>query len=77
MTLTTCNIRNYSIYLFNDLLIAYFEYVGSDYDVDKAKIAADPSTQDWWEHTDPCQVPVPTAAPGATWADLWEVWHLD
>ena len=37
--ITACNIRNYSIYLKDGLLFTYFEYVGSDYDADMAKMA--------------------------------------
>jgi L-rhamnose mutarotase len=32
-----CNIRNYSIYLKDDLLFGYFEYHGADYAADMAK----------------------------------------
>ena len=37
-----CNIRNYSIFHKDDMLFAYFEYVGDDFDADMAKMAADP-----------------------------------
>jgi L-rhamnose mutarotase len=47
-TIQECNIRNYSIFRYNDLLLAYFEYVGDDYASDMAKMAADPHTQEWW-----------------------------
>ena len=47
-----CNIRNYSIYLKDDLLFGYFEYHGTDYAADTAKMAADPKTQDWWAYYD-------------------------
>ena len=35
------NIRNYSIYLKDDLLFGYFEYHGSDYAADMARMGAD------------------------------------
>lgn len=53
-TITDCNLRNYSIYIYDDLVFAYFEYVGQDYDADMAKMAEDPITQEWWKHTKPC-----------------------
>ena len=53
-TISECNIQNYSIFLKGRDLFAYFEYVGSDYDADMAKMAADPVTQEWWTHTKPC-----------------------
>ena len=40
------NIQNYSIYRYGELLFSYFEYVGSDFDADMAKMAADPKTQE-------------------------------
>lgn len=52
--ISKCNIRNYSIYQMGRDLFAYFEYVGSDYDADMAKMAADPATLEWWTHTKPC-----------------------
>jgi L-rhamnose mutarotase len=43
-----CNIRNYSIYLKDGFLFSYFEYHGSDFAADMARMAADPTTQKWW-----------------------------
>ena len=42
------NIRNYSIFLRDGILFAYFEYVGSDFDADMRAMAADPETRRWW-----------------------------
>ena len=41
-----CNIRNYSIYMDDGFLFAYYEYVGPDFASDMARMAADPKTQD-------------------------------
>ena len=76
-TLTACNIRNYTIWLLDDLLFASFEYVGDDYAADMARIAADPDTQRWWQLTDPCQERLPGTPEGQQWTTLPEVWHLD
>ncbi|TIM48453.1 MAG: L-rhamnose mutarotase [Mesorhizobium sp.] len=48
--ISACNIRNYSIYLKEPehLLFSTFEYHGTDYAADMAKMAADPKTQEWW-----------------------------
>lgn len=75
--LTASNISNYSIFIRDDLLIAYFEYIGDDIERDLALVADDPATQRWWTLTDPCQVPIAGAQPGAIWSDAEEVWHLD
>ena len=71
------NIRNYTIFLRDGLLFAYFEYTGTDYQADMAAMAADPRTQQWWKLTDPCQRPVHSAAEGEWWAPLEEVFHTD
>ena len=44
-TIRACNMRNYSIFRWDDVLFAYFEYVGDDYAADMAKMAADPKTR--------------------------------
>jgi L-rhamnose mutarotase len=76
-TIKKCNITNYSIFLKDGMLFAYYEYVGIDYMADMAKMAADPKTQEWWKITDPMQVPMETAAQGEWWAAMQEVFHTD
>ena len=76
-TLRDAHVTNYSIFNVGDLLFAYYEYVGEDHAADMARIAADPVTQQWWQHTDPCQVRVvEEREPGARWQPLDEIWHL-
>ena len=53
-TITECHLQNYSIFLQDDLVFAYYEYTGDDYEADMARMAQDPVTQDWWAHTHPC-----------------------
>jgi len=77
-----CNIRNYSIYLKEiepgkHYLFSYFEYIGTDFASDMAKMAADPVTQEWWKNTDPCQMPIPNREEGEWWANMEEVFHCD
>ncbi len=72
-----CNIRNYSIFLKDHMLFAYFEYVGDDFDADMAKMAADPKTQEWWDIMMPMQQPIATRAEGEWWATMQEVFHTD
>lgn len=71
------NIRNYSIYLKDNYLFAYFEYVGDDFEGDMAQMAKDSVTQEWWELTDPCQEPLDSRAEGEWWASMEEVFHHD
>ncbi|HEY4780306.1 MAG TPA: L-rhamnose mutarotase [Chthoniobacterales bacterium] len=72
-----CSIRNYSIYLKDDLLFGYFEYHGADYAADMATMAADPKTQEWWAIMMPMQKPLETRAQGEWWANMEEVFHTD
>jgi L-rhamnose mutarotase len=78
-TIAECNIKNYSIFLRQpeNLLFAYFEYHGTDYAADQAKMAADPKTQEWWEITAPMQQQLASAGPDSWWADAPEVFHVD
>lgn len=75
-----CNIRNYSIYLQKIegkyFLFSYFEYTGTDFKADMAKMAADTTTQRWWKETDPTQIPLPEAAASKQqWQKMEEVFH--
>ena len=77
-----CNIRNYSIYLrqladSQYYLFSYFEYCGSDFAADMAKMAADPTTQKWWACCMPCQLPLADRKEGEWWASMEEVFHQD
>ena len=75
--ISDCNIRNYSIYHFNGLLFAYMEYVGTAFEVDMAKMAADPKTLEWWDVMKPMQEPVEGRKEGEWWADMEEVFHQE
>ena len=76
-TIRACNIRNYSIYLHNHMLFAYFEYHGADYAADMAKMAADQTTQEWWAIMKPMQHPLPDRKPDDWWTEIEEVFHVD
>ena len=76
------NIRNYTIYLKQIdtayYLFSHYEYIGTDYQSDMKKIAADSVTQRWWRETAPCQIPLPeAAAKGETWTAMEEVFHTE
>jgi L-rhamnose mutarotase len=71
------NIRNYSIYLRDGILFAYFEYVGSDFAADMRAMAADPATQRWWALMEPMQEKWPTASAEEWWSNMTEVFHLE
>lgn len=77
--ISACNIRNYSIYLKEpeNLLFGYWEYHGTDFEADAARMAADPRTQEWWAVCGPCQEPFGTRKAGEWWSMMDEVFHLD
>lgn len=73
--ISACNIRNYSIFLREpeNLLFAYFEYHGTDFAADSARMAADPVTQKWWSVCEPMQQPLETRKDGDWWASMEHV----
>lgn len=80
--LTSSNIRNYSIFLrtFDDgrhFLFTYFEYTGTDFELDTAAIAADEETLRWWAVCKPCLKPFDGLPPGECWAPMEEVFYHD
>ena len=77
--ISECNITNYSIFLKEpeNLLFGYWEYVGTDFAADAAKMAADPKTQEWWKICMPMQDPLETRKEGEWWAMMDEVFHND
>jgi L-rhamnose mutarotase len=75
--LKRANIQNYSIYRYNNLLVSYMEYIGTDLEADMALIAADPKTQEWWKITDPMQKGLQDRKNGEWWHVIPEVFHLD
>ena len=72
-----CNIKNYTIFHKDGYLFSYFEYHGTGFDADMAKMADDPKTQEWWAITKPMQKPLATRKEGEWWADMEEVFHTE
>lgn len=77
--ISACNIRNYTIFLREpeNLMFATWEYHGSDFAADMAKMAAHEPTQRWWAVCGPMQRPLESRAKGEWWAMMEEVFHLD
>lgn len=72
-----CNISGYSIFIKDDLLFAYFEYTGNNFEADMKKMATDLNTQKWWDAVKPLMLPVENRKPGEFWANMEEIYHLD
>jgi L-rhamnose mutarotase len=71
------HMHNFSIYL-QELadgryyLFGYYQYTGSDYTGDMARLAAEPRNQEWLRSTDPMQIPLPGEA---SWSTMREVYY--
>ena len=72
-------IRNYSIFLREpeDLLFGYWEYHGTDYKADMARLAAEPRMKDWWNITDAMQTRLDSVAEDDHWAPMEHVFFTD
>ncbi|MFV0527505.1 MAG: L-rhamnose mutarotase [Lachnospiraceae bacterium] len=71
------NIQNYSIYVRGNILFAYYEYVGDDFEADMQDMAQKARMQEWWDLVKPFQNPLEDRAEGEWWASMEEVYHLD
>ncbi len=72
-----CNISNYSIFIKDNMLFAYFEYSGNDFTADMNKMSQDEETLKWWDVVKPLMNPLETRQDGEFWADMKEIFHLD
>ncbi|WP_346860769.1 L-rhamnose mutarotase [uncultured Draconibacterium sp.] len=72
-----CNLSNYSIFVRDTILFAYFEYTGKDFDADMKKMAAHEETQRWWDVVKPLMQPIDSATSDEFWADMEEIFHLE
>ena len=70
-----CNIQNYNIFIEDDVVFGYYDYVGDDYEADMAKMAADPLNQEWWSHTRPCFTKYKADSPEAFYTDMKQIFH--
>lgn len=62
--LSANNIQNYNIFLHrlpdgNLYEFAYFEYVGTDFEKDMARLSSEPRNVEWHRLCDPMQTPLP------------------
>lgn len=71
-----CNLENYSIFIKDDLVFAYFEYTGTDYAADMDKMAADETTQKWWGFTRPCFDKFNAESKEAFYEDMKSIFYL-
>jgi L-rhamnose mutarotase len=72
-------ICNYSIFLKDGVMFAYFEYAGPDDEFDQRMedLGNAPRMQEWWRITKAMQIPLATRAKDEWWANMEEVFHQD
>ena len=71
-----CNLQNYSIFIEDDVVFGYYEYTGTDYEADMAKMAADPLNKEWWGHTRPCFTKYNADKQEAFYTDMQQIFYL-
>ena len=71
-----CNIRNYRIFMKDDLVFGYFEYVGDDYEAVMAKMEADEVTRQWWKLTRPCFTEYSASSKEAFYEDMDQIFDF-
>ena len=76
--ITQAGIRNYSIFLHNNQLFGYFEYVGdpTEFESSMQTLSAAPRMREWWDILEPMQIPDPARPPGTWWTTMPELFHL-
>lgn len=72
-----CNIQNYNIFIEDDVVFGYYEYVGNDYAADMQKMADDPLNKLWWAQTRPCFTKYKEDSAEAFYSDMRQIFHLD
>lgn len=74
-TISRCNLQNYSIFLHGDMVFAYFEYTGENFDADMEEMAKDSVTQEWWTHTHPCFAEYSMDPKSRFYADMEQIFY--
>lgn len=70
-------ITNYSIFLKDGVMFAYYEYAGPDeeFDARMRAMANAPRMKQWWTITESMQIPLETRQPGEWWANMEPVFY--
>lgn len=75
--ISSCNIKNYSIFIRDNVVFSYFEYVGEDYEADKKKLAGYNICKKWWEITDPCFVKYDDHSENKDFENMERIFYLE
>ena len=71
------NIQNYSLYLKDERLYAYFEYIGKDFKTDIEGLTGSPEIKEWQNQINSLLEPISIDQQLVYWTDLKEVFHTD
>lgn len=72
-----CKLSNYSIFLHGDMVFAYYEYEGDDFERDMQKMSDDLKTQKWWTLTHPCFEEYAIDKNSQFYHDMEQIFYLD
>ena len=80
--LKSSHIQNYSIFHKQlpdgeNLLFAYFEYTGTDFEADMAKVGQDEETLRWWDVCKPCFDPLEPLPSGEVWSVMDSIFLME
>ena len=75
-TIRKCHLEHYSIFIQGSLVFSYYEYTGEDYERDMELMAADPVTQEWWKHTQPCFETYAVSPGSEFYHDMEQIFYL-
>lgn len=75
--ISQCHMQNYSIFIKDDLVFGYFEYTGTDYEADMAKMNGDPVTNAWWKLTRPCFTMYDENSKEAFYEDMCQIFQYE
>lgn len=72
-------IERYTIFHNDGQLFGYFEYAGPEHEfaARMRRLAEAPRMREWWDLTEPMQVPRADRRAGEWWTTMEEVFHLD
>ena len=68
---------NYHIHLFNNFLVASFDYTGKDLDADRKWLRSQPELQTWMSEAADCQMPIEPKKSGSWWATMEQIFPID
>lgn len=76
-TISDCNLCNYNIFIKDDIVFAYFEYTGANYEIDMDRMAECTVTRKWWNHSQPCFKKFAMSESEEFYADMERIFYFD